>query len=197
MAEWAKIIKTNIMEATLTSFYANEWWTFPNSFSGYSFTNTKTRQRHYKKENYNPTSLTNLDEDKIHQYIGKIMHYNQVGFILGMQYGQMNQWTHHINKRIDKNHMIISKWKVRVLVTQSCPTLCDPMNCSPPGSSVHGILQARILKWVAVPFSRGSSWPRDRNWVSYTAGRFFTLWIMIISKDLEKAFDKIQHPFMT
>ena len=44
--------------------------------------------------------------------------------------------------------------KVKVLVTQSCLTLCDPMDCSPPGSSVHGILQARILEWVAIPFPR-------------------------------------------
>ena len=51
---------------------------------------------------------------------------------------------------------------------QSCPTLCDPMNCSPPGSSVHGILLARILKWVAIPFSRGSSQPRGRTHVSIT-----------------------------
>ena len=43
-----------------------------------------------------------------------------------------------------------------VLVAQSCPTLCNPMDCSPPGSSVHGILQARVLKWVVIPFSRGS-----------------------------------------
>ena len=48
-------------------------------------------------------------------------------------------------------------------VTQSCPTLCDPMDCSLPGSSVHGILQARILEWVAISFSRGSSRPRDRT----------------------------------
>ena len=47
---------------------------------------------------------------------------------------------------------------------QSCPVLCDLMDCSPPGSSVHGILQARILEWVAMPFSRGSSWPRDQTW---------------------------------
>ena len=53
--------------------------------------------------------------------------------------------------------------------------LCDPMDCSPPGSSVHGILQARILEWVAIPFSRGSSQPRDRTPVSYIAGRFFTV----------------------
>ena len=51
-------------------------------------------------------------------------------------------------------------------VTQSCLTLCDPMDCSPPGSSVHGILQARILEWVAISYSRGSSWPRDWTWVS-------------------------------
>ena len=47
------------------------------------------------------------------------------------------------------------------LVALSCPTLCNPMNCSTPGSSVHGILQARILQWVAMPSSRGSSQPRD------------------------------------
>ena len=62
-----------------------------------------------------------------------------------------------------------------MLVTQ-CPTLCDPMDCSPPGSSVHEISQARILEWVAISFSRGSSQPRDRTRVSCTAGRFFTDW---------------------
>ena len=64
--------------------------------------------------------------------------------------------------------------KVKVLVAQSCPTLWDPMNCSPPGSSVHGILQARIL--VAISYSRGSSRPRNWTWVSHIAGRFFTVW---------------------
>ena len=48
-------------------------------------------------------------------------------------------------------------------VTHSCPTHCDPLDCSPPGSSVHGILQARILEWVAISFSRGSSQPRDQT----------------------------------
>ena len=61
-------------------------------------------------------------------------------------------------------------------VAQSCPTLCDPMDCSPPGSSVPGILQARILEWVAICFSRGSSWPRDQTYVSCIAGRCFNLW---------------------
>ena len=66
--------------------------------------------------------------------------------------------------------------KVKVLVTQSCPTLFNPTGCSPPGSSVHGTLQARILEWVAMPFSRGSSWPRDWTQVSCIAGEFFTIW---------------------
>ena len=65
---------------------------------------------------------------------------------------------------------------VVVLVSQSCLTLCDPTDCSPPGSSVCGILQARILEWVAIPFSRGSFWCRDRIQVSCIAGRFFTMW---------------------
>ena len=65
---------------------------------------------------------------------------------------------------------------VRVLVAQSCLIFCDPMDCSLPGSSVHGISQARILVWVAVPFSRGSSWPKNQTWISCTAGRFFTMW---------------------
>ena len=64
----------------------------------------------------------------------------------------------------------------RMLVAQSCPTLWDPMDCSLPGSSVHRIFQARILKWVAIPFSKISSWPRDRTQVSCIAGRFFTIW---------------------
>ena len=63
-----------------------------------------------------------------------------------------------------------------MLVTQSCPTFCNPMDCSPPGSRVHGILQARILKWIAIPFSRGSSQPRDWTQVSCIAGGFFTIW---------------------
>ena len=67
-------------------------------------------------------------------------------------------------------------WKWKVLVAQSCLTIWDCMDCSPPGSSVDGILQARVLEWVTIPFSRDSSWPRDRTQVSDTAGRFFTIW---------------------
>ena len=64
---------------------------------------------------------------------------------------------------------------VCVLVTQLCPTLCDPMDCSPPDSSVHGILQARILEQVAIPFSRGSFQPKNQTQVFWIAGRFFTV----------------------
>ena len=66
-----------------------------------------------------------------------------------------------------------------VLLTQFCPTLCDPMDCSPPGSSVHGILQATILEWVAIPFSRGSSQSRDWTQISCVAGSLFTIWATI------------------
>ena len=61
-------------------------------------------------------------------------------------------------------------------VTQSCPTLCDPMDCSLSGSSVHGIFQARVLEWVSISFSRGSSWLRDQTRVSRIVGRHFTVW---------------------
>ena len=63
--------------------------------------------------------------------------------------------------------------KVKVLLAQLCLTLCDPMDCSPPDSSDHGIFQARILEWVAISFSRGFFRPSDRTWVSCIAGRFF------------------------
>ena len=59
---------------------------------------------------------------------------------------------------------------------QSCPTLCNPMDCSLPHSSVHGIFHARVLEWVAISCSRGSSWPRDWTQVSRIVGRHFTIW---------------------
>ena len=65
---------------------------------------------------------------------------------------------------------------MKVLVTQLCPALWNPMDCSLPGSSVHGILQLRILEWVAIPFPGESSQPRDRTWVFHIVGRFFTVW---------------------
>ena len=61
-------------------------------------------------------------------------------------------------------------------VTQLYLTPCEPIDCSLPGSSVHGIVQARVLEWVAISFSRGSSWPRDWTWVSRIVDRCFTIW---------------------
>ena len=72
--------------------------------------------------------------------------------------------------------MLQHRWILKVKVTQSCLTLCDPMDCSLPGFSLHGILQAKILEWGAVPFSRGSSQPRNQTRVSCIAGAFFTNW---------------------
>ena len=66
-------------------------------------------------------------------------------------------------------------WR-RSEVAQLCLTLCDPTDCNLPGSSIHGIFQARILEWVAISFSGGSSQPRDRTWVSCTSGKLFTIW---------------------
>ena len=64
----------------------------------------------------------------------------------------------------------------KVLVTQSCLILCDSMDCSSPGFSVHGIFQARILEWAAIFFSRGSSQSRDQTWASFIPDRYFTIW---------------------
>ena len=69
------------------------------------------------------------------------------------------------------------EWVAISLVAQWCPALWEHMDCSPPGSSVHGFLQARILERVAIPFSRGSSQPKNQTQVSCTAGRFFTNWV--------------------
>ena len=69
----------------------------------------------------------------------------------------------------------ITMFTAAVLVFQSCPTLCNPTDYNPPGFSVHGIFQARILEWIAMPSSRRSSQPRDQTQVSYIAAIFFTI----------------------
>ena len=86
--------------------------------------------------------------------------------------GYLRQWKWSVWCHND-GHM---SWCVCVLIVQSCLTLCNPMHSSPPGSSFYGILQARILEWVAISSSRGSSQPRDRTQVSCTAGGYFTIW---------------------
>ena len=69
---------------------------------------------------------------------------------------------------------IVQKLCVLAKLLQSFPILCNSMDCSPPGSSVHGILQARILEWVVISSSRGSSLPRNLSCISFLAGGFFT-----------------------
>ena len=79
-----------------------------------------------------------------------------------------------LKKQLSKQYHIIYSCE-----SSSCSVMSDswqPHHCSLPGSSIHGILQARIPEWLAIPFSRGSSWPRDWTQVSCTAGRFFTIW---------------------
>ena len=71
---------------------------------------------------------------------------------------------------------LCSPVEVKVLVTQSRLVLFDPVDCSPPGSSVLGILQARTLEWLSIPLSSWFSWPRDQTQVSCIAGGFFTVW---------------------
>ena len=85
-------------------------------------------------------------------------------------------YTVNLEKMNEQLFLFMILLCVCVLTAQSCLTLCDPMGCSPPVSSVHGILQARIQEWVAISFSKGSSWPRGRTWISRIAGRFFTIW---------------------
>ena len=81
----------------------------------------------------------------------------------------MVQWIFlHLSSKFVKSLSPSSNTKIVVLVAKSCPPLCNRMDCSPPGSCVHRISQARILEGVAISFSRGSSRPRDRTHVSYT-----------------------------
>ena len=73
-----------------------------------------------------------------------------------------------VSKRLGRCWVVLLCVHAKLL--QSCPSLCYSVDCSPPGSSVYGIVQARILKWVALPSSRGSSWPKDWTCVSYVSG---------------------------
>ena len=108
--------------------------------------------------------------------------------ILKMKRSFITLWASQIKNVHHTRVLLVLKVKLKVLLTQSCPTLCDPTDRSPPGSSVRGILLARILEWVAIPFSRGFSRPRDRTQVSCIADRFFIFWatgkILLIANKL-------------
>ena len=75
--------------------------------------------------------------------------------------------VHYIKWVNTYHHFKNQSFLLLCVYAQSYLTLCNPMGCSLPGSSVHGLLQARILEWVTIPYSRGSSWPRDRACISY------------------------------
>ena len=79
-------------------------------------------------------------------------------------------------KESTKENIWYISYEVTVLVTHSCLTFWDPMGCSMPDSSVHGILQARIMELETISLSRGSSLPKYWTWTSWIAGRFFTIW---------------------
>ena len=81
--------------------------------------------------------------------------------------------------------------EVKVLVTQSCPILCDPMDCSLLDSTVHGILQATMVKWVAIHFSRGSSQPRDQTWVLHCGQILYHLSHQAVNSNMKNIFKKL------
>ena len=83
------------------------------------------------------------------------------------------QW---VNTQIRLCTVLDICWNLKMSVAQSRVTLCNPVDYRPPSPSVHGISQARILEWVAISFTRGSSWPRNWTQVSCIAGRFITIW---------------------
>ena len=101
------------------------------------------------------------------------------------QFQVMTKWINYtytyvhsmgLNYRVSSRvPMLYSEW-VSEWSRSSCQTLCDPMDCSLPGSSLHGILQPRVLEWVAISFSTGSSQPRVQTRVSCIPGRRFNLW---------------------
>ena len=126
------------------------------------------------------TLMCLLDDCRLTVYTGNtcLVHRNQYLFLLSFQcterlhrpqvYRTIAQF---VTGDLFPFHSVVESWRGEVKVAQLCQTLCDPM-----GYTVLGILQARILEWVAFPFSRGSSQPRDQTQVSHTAGRFFPSW---------------------
>ena len=109
----------------------------------------------------------------IHSFLLSSDYVIRIILVLGMtQWTRQRFGSHEVCGRL--TYKLMSTFQKLVKVVQSCLTLCDPM-----GYTVHGILQGRILEWVAFPFSRGSSQPRDRTQVSCIAGRFFISWATV------------------
>ena len=100
--------------------------------------------------------------------------------------GYLNLQCNLPNRKMANETSLVHRKASESVSHWSCPTLCDLMDYSPPGSSVHGISEARILEWGAVSFSRGSSPPRDGTWVSCIAGWFFMVWATWVLQDKTK-----------
>ena len=148
--------------------------------------------RHYTAEYGVNCSLTSFQHHvymytaHIHKLQNYSVHYDQQRHSLGAPPRKFRVTkARHSSRGVCFATKLCSQWFNRVWCflqelslpllksLQSCPTLCGPTDYSPSGSSVYGILQARVLEWVATSFSRGSSWPKDQTRVSYIAGRFF------------------------
>ena len=92
------------------------------------------------------------------------------------------RWVRMDKKLLWKRGSVFQAYMYTWVRAQSCPTICDPMNCGPPGSSLHGISQARILEWVTLPFSRGLLQPRDWtsvSWVSCNGRQILYHWTTV------------------
>ena len=146
-------------------------WTWVSCIAGKCFTVWATREA---LEDLNP--VLKLKFSKIHDFCWKKLNHNT----------QSYSWD--VNRKKVKAKvpgscptLCYSMDYMKVKVTQLCPTLCDPMDYT-----VYGFLQARILEWAAVPFSKGSSQPRDWTQVSHIAGRFFTNWATREAQDVDK-----------
>ena len=108
--------------------------------------------------------------------MGKEWKHWQTLFFLGSKITTDGDCSHEIKRRLLLGRKVMTNLESESEVTQSCPTLCNQVDYSLPSFSVHGILQARVLEWVTISFSRGSSWPRNRTRVSCIGGRRFNLW---------------------
>ena len=103
-------------------------------------------------------------------YLQNVAHFFGENLFVPTEYFKVETPNCFLSQRFLNSCVCVCVWLSQVCV-------CDTMDCNLIDSSVHGILQIRILKWVAIPFSRGSSWPRDQTRVSCIAGKFFTVWV--------------------
>ena len=110
--------------------------------------------------------------------IGLFFHHQahpQLGVVFALAPSLHSFWS-YFSTDLQSHNGHLPTWKVKVESEIAVVSLCDPMDCSLPGSFIHGIFQARILEWVAISFSRRFSQPRDWTWASRIVGRRFTIW---------------------